>query len=150
MAKSNADDNNNTNNSNISCLHGAMTRHYFPRNTTTLSTSSLSNNRVEPVVDHLKTEALEKVIKEPLGAIGLNVNEGGIGGGGGGAKTGRAGKAGKKEREMAEKGGSGGGNERVKSPKQSKKKTATDKPKNVLPLCHPETHVWRDGELQVF
>ena len=149
MAKSNADDNNNTNNSNISCLHGAMTRHYFPRNTTTLSTSSLSNNRVEPVVDHL-TEALEKVIKEPLGAIGLNVNEGGIGGGGGGAKTGRAGKAGKKEREMAENGGSGGGNERVKSPKQSKKKTATDKPKNVLPLCHPETHVWRDGELQVF
>ena len=28
-------------------------------------------------------------------------------------------------------------------------KHISDKPKNVLPLCHPATHVWADGELVV-
>ena len=29
------------------------------------------------------------------------------------------------------------------------KKGAADVPRNVLPLCHPATHVWKDGDLKV-
>ena len=141
-----------------------MTRHYFPRNSTTVSTGLLSYNRVEPVVDKIITKALERVIKEPLGAIGLDVKDGGGKGGGEGEGEGGEGGGleGKEEKTMKVRkgerdgavngvrrsggGGGGGGNFGMKSPKR---KTATDKPRNVLPLCHPETHEWRDGELQV-